>query len=117
MTVKIDADMYDAGADIWYSKEFRDTLESHMAYFRTAASTQPVDVDPQKAEVYDGDLFGYLLFIKAEPRHHFAIMRVNNWFSPTEFGPGVEVIYIPNVTEMEQLRQSQKSTGTGTITM
>lgn len=115
--MKVDEHMYEIGADVFYSKEFRDTLESHMDYFRKSRDTRAMDVDPQKAEVYDGDLFGFLLYAKIAPKLHWVVMRVNNFFSPTEFGPGVTSLLIPKTGDIESLRQSQKSSGTGTITL
>ncbi len=115
--MKIDDRMYSPGADVYYSKEFRDTLESHMDYFRKSSQTRILEVDQHKANVYDGDLFGFLLYSKIEPYLHWVIMRVNNMFSPFEFGPGVTNLMIPQDTLVEQLRQSQKSTGTGSIAL
>lgn len=113
--MKIDEKMQDPGADVYYSKEFRDTLEAHMAWLRVQDGGQIDDVEPQKADVYDGDLFGYLIFLKINPRYHWVVMRANNMFSPTEFGPGVTSLLIPKLSLIETLRQAQKSTGTGTI--
>lgn len=113
--MKIDELMQDPGPDVYYSKEFRDTLEAHMAWLRVQDGVQYDDVSPQKADVYDGDLFGYLIYRNINPRHHWVVMRANNMFSPTEFGPGVEQLLIPKLSLIDTLRQAQKSSGTGSI--
>lgn len=115
--MKIDELMADAGPDVFYTKEFRDTLEAHMSYFRTSDSVRTLDVDPLQAEVYDGDLFGFLQYAGIELKYHWITMRLNNFFSPTEFGPGITTLKRLEPRIIEQLRQSQKSAATGTITM
>lgn len=113
--MKIDDKMQEPGPDVYYSKEFRDTLEAHMAWLRVQAGAQFDEVEAQKADVYDGDLFGYLIYLKINPRYHWVVMRANNFFSPTQFGPGVTQLLIPKLSLVDTLRQSQKSSGTGTI--
>jgi len=115
--VKIDDLMVQPGPDVFYTKEFRDTLEAHMAYFRSSPDVKPLDVDPLQAEVYAGDLFGFLQYAGVEMKYHWLTMRLNNYFSPTEFGPGVTTLLRLEPRVIEQLRQTQKSAATGTITM
>ena len=113
--MKIDERMQDPGPDVYYSKTFRDTLEAHMNWFRTHPDTSVEQVEPHQADIYDGDLFGYLIYLKIDPRYHFVVMRVNNFFSPTDFGPGVVELLVPKLGLVDTLRQTQKSAGTGSI--
>lgn len=115
--MKIDDLMEEPGPDVFYSKEFRDTLEAHMAYFRTSSAAKEFDVEPLQAEVYDGDLFGFLQYMGIEAKYRWFIMRLNNFFSPTEFGPGIATLLRMDTRSLEQLRQTQRSSATGTITM
>lgn len=109
--MKINSLMFSPGADLYYDKAFRDTMEAHMEYFRSSRKTQVYDVDPQRAVVYQGDLFGFLLEIKIQPQYHWIVMRMNNFFSPYEFGPQVHSLMIPSNAEVDRLKQTQKIGG------
>lgn len=111
----LDDKMVDPGADVYYSKEFRDVLEAHMAYLRGLTSTVSSLVDGHDADVYNGDLFGYLQYKGMAPMYHWVTMRLNNFYTPIEFGRATKSLLIPNTSEIDALRQSFKSTGTGVI--
>ncbi len=101
----------DSGDDLFYSKSFMDTLETHLDFFRKSTSTRVVSVDAKKTAIYDGDLFGLLNELNVEQRYHWLIMRVNNFYSNYDFGPGITSLLIPSQTEIEIIRSSYISTG------
>lgn len=113
--MKINDKMVDPGAEVYYSKEFRDMMESHMAYLRALPSTQADLVQPLDADVWNGDLFGYLTYKKIPMKYQWVIMRVNNFYTPLDFSKTTTQLLIPSFSEVDSLRQSWKATSTGVI--
>ena len=69
----------------YYDPSFRDTLESHVTYFRGLSTTTQVQLKPNDTVIYNQDLFGYLNSINIAPCYQWMTMRVNNMFSPYDF--------------------------------
>lgn len=99
------------GNDVFYSKAFMDVIESHLIYFRANTKSTVANVDPKKADIYDGDLFGYLNEQGIAQEFHWIIMRINNLYSNSEFGPQVKILLIPDENEIEQIRSMFIATG------
>lgn len=100
-----------SGNNTFYSKGFMDVIESHLNYFRNSPNSYMVQVDAKKLSIYDGDLFGYLNERRVEQHYHWIIMRVNNMYSNSDFGPGKNTLIIPSDTEIEQIRSMYIATG------
>jgi len=100
-----------SGDDIFYTKSFMDTLESHVGYFRTSRKTTTIQVDPKKAIIYNGDFFGYLNEFKIDQKYHWIIMRVNDLYSTFEFNIDKTELVIPDRDEIEQIRCAYVATG------
>lgn len=109
--MKINKAMFNPGPDVFYDKSFRDTLEAHMTFFRESPKTHAMQVEPHRATVYEGDLFGYLSERLYAPAQHWLIMRVNGFFTPHAFGLATEELLIPDTTEVEFIRQGFMATG------
>lgn len=107
----INGKMIPQGADIYYDDAFRSILESHMVYLRNHSNTRTAEVDPQRALVYEGDLFGYLLECNIPASLHWVTMRVSGFFGPQEFGPETQEVVIPDSGVLEYLRQAHVATG------
>lgn len=107
--MKINEKMFNPGADVYYNPAFRQVLESHMAFFRTHYKTRALQVEPQKALVYAGDLYGYLLESNVLPVMHWIIMRTSGLFSPTQFDIETEQLMMPDAELIEQIRQSHNT--------
>lgn len=99
------------GNDIYYSKNFMDTLESHLSYFRSSRQSNVIQVDTKKAHIYEGDLFGYLNDIGIEQKYHWLIMRINDLYCSSEFDQNKYVLIIPSYDEIEQIRSAHTATG------
>ena len=109
--MKIDNTAVDPSADVYYDSAFRYMLESHVTYLRTHTSSQSLEVSPQRALVYEGDLFGYLFECRVPIHLHWLAMRLSGFFSPHDFGPACETLVLPGESEVEYLRQAHMSTG------
>ena len=100
----IDKFMVNTGESIYYDEAFRATLESHMGFLRSSDKTRTVSVVPQKADVYNGDLFGYLGEVGIPYQYHWIIMRVNAFTSPYDFGSETYTLLVPDQKEIETIR-------------
>lgn len=94
--MKVDQLMFNAGATLWYDENFRHVLEAHMNYLRTTGNVASVEVSPHKADIYRGDLFGFLNEVGIDPQYHWVIMRVNEIFSPHDFGDHITTLLVPD---------------------
>jgi hypothetical protein len=74
---------------------FRLMIETHRAYFRQDGRFEVHAVDNHDAFKYQYDLYGYLSAKSIHPEYHFAIMRLSDMESPTEFDQNTTVLYIP----------------------
>ncbi len=101
----------DNGEDVFYTKGFMDVLESHLNYFRSNLNLRVIEIQPKKADIYNGDLFGYLNELNISPQYHWLVMRINNYYCNSEFGPGKKYLQIPNNGELEQIRSVYTATG------
>ena len=85
-----------------YAVQFRDplfrlTVEAHRAFFLTPGNYMVVSVDDHLAYKYRYDLQGYLTSKNISNNLHYAIMRLNNMTSPTEFSyDRFKNLFIPN---------------------
>ena len=109
--MQVDNDMIATGQTDYFNPNFRYTLEAHIPYLLSLASTTSVTVNPHDTTVYNQDFFGYLLSLNILPCYHWITMRVNGMFSPTEFNSDINSIFIPSTKELESLRQSWNAIG------
>jgi hypothetical protein len=99
------------GDDIYYSKSFMDTLESHLDYFRKSSLSNTLQVDTKKAHIYEGDLFGYLNDIGIDQKYHWLVMRINDLYCSNEFDQTKYVLIVPSYDEVDQIRSAHTATG------
>jgi hypothetical protein len=101
----------DTGDDIYYTKGFMDVLEAHVHYLRNSTKSTSYTVDKDIAHIYQGDLYGYLLYRGVAQKNHWISMRVNNYYSPFEFKPTVDYLIIPSSQDLELIRISYMNSG------
>lgn len=99
------------GEDIFYSKGFMDTLESHMDFFRKSINSTIVDIDNRQSDVYNGDLFGYLNEVGIEIKYHWVFMRVNGLYSSSGFTKNIRTLILPSRDQIEKIRSAYVATG------
>ena len=110
--MKIDSLSNPPGANIWYDDSFRRTLESYITHLKTDSTTVQVAPDAMTVYKYTGDYFG-LLSVYSVPTHlHWLTMRMNGLTSPSDCGPKIRTILVPNATTVDYIRQAYMSTKT-----
>ena len=108
--MQIDRDMIQDGSIDFYNQSFRDTLEAHIPYFRGSVKAHTIQIAPNDTIVYNQDLFGYLNKLQVLPCYQWLIMRINNMFSPYDFGPSFSSLVIPDSNDVESIRMSWNAT-------
>lgn len=108
--MKIDALLTQDGSSDYYVESFRNTIEAHMAYLKSASSTIVQTVDSHSTIVYNNDLYGYLDSVNVKPCLRWVTMRLNDFLSPTDFNSSVSTLMIPSEQELERIRHSWKTT-------
>ena len=103
--------MASAGADIYYTPDFRNVLEDHVTLLRNDASTEVVDVKPNVAYKFERDLFGYLASINVPHHPHWITMRVNSWKKDTEFLNPTR-LFIPHQSSVNKIKQMYEASTT-----
>ena len=105
LILKINSKMIETGAEVYYTKEMMDILESHMLYLREHQNTTKININDKELEVYKGDLYGYLTNMKVPMFLHWVIMRMSGMHSTFDFGPTYSTLLIPSETVVDKIRQ------------
>lgn len=101
--------LIDDGPTDFYDASFRSTLEDLMLSLRQSKRLTPVSVTPIQGVVYEGDLFGLLQDLRVPAHLHWVTMRINNYASPYDYSQDKLLLYVPNDSELESIRQSWRT--------
>lgn len=100
--------------DIYYSKEFMAVIDSNLTTL-VEEVTNSYTVEPLQAYLFKGDLYGLLKHLGVPLKYHYAVMRVNGFRSPSDYGDAnhsdTKKFYIaqPVFTTIERLYNSYRS--------
>lgn len=104
MTFSINSLMRSEGASLFYSKEWINTVESHLKWFLSRPANQVMPIQPQDAYKYEADLTGLLQFYKIPEEYHYVIMRMNNMTSTRDYNSEILSLVIPDSADIEGIR-------------
>lgn len=102
--------MVQPGPDIYYSDTFHRVLEDHMTYLRNLASTRKMEVEPIDVIRYQADFYGLLSKLGIALHLHWIVLRMTGLTSPSKIPDNLEVILVPDDTEITRLKQVVVST-------
>lgn len=97
--------LYAEGSEIYYSAEFRQVVEDHLEYLKSRPGVEQRILKASEVNRHTGDLYGYLVEIKKPLHMHWVIMRCSGMRSPAEFGIDTGILYIPNIPDVDEIRQ------------
>lgn len=103
--MKLAGKMRTSGTTTFYDEGFRRVVEDHLEYLRNNGTTKVLNVAADDAVTYEYDLYTYLLSLNFEKQVHWIIMRLNNFKTPTEFGPETTKLLVPDTTVLELMRR------------
>jgi len=90
--------------DDYYSAGFMQVIEDHLTYLRTLDGVVVNQLTNTQCVKYQGDFFGLLLDLKIDKRYHYAVMRVNDLFSPADFTGDISQVVVPKLDEIDLLK-------------
>ena len=97
----------DDGSSAYYDEAFRNELEVHLPYLRFSALSYDINVPPDLAYRFEGDLYGLLIALISMPKqYHWITMRMNDMRDPTEYRRNRLVLRLPQVTDIDGLLSS-----------
>jgi len=96
------------GPPIYYTVEFKRVLEDHLDFIKQHSTTTSIAVNPALAFKHEYNLSGYLLAIDIPLKLHWLVMRLNGFFSDTDF-INVAVLHIPSDRTVQQIKQLYES--------
>lgn len=100
----------DPGPEFYYSDIWRQTVEDHLDLLVTANNPTVIDVQPNDAYRYRGDLFGYLTHAGIGLEHHYLVARLNGYRDGSEFDENRTAIVVPSLETIERLRLIAQTT-------
>lgn len=111
MTMKIISQLYGQDMEIYYDEVFRNVLEDHIPYLRSDPNTTQQVITKELAWRYRNDFFSLLKDIyNVAPHLRWLIMRMSGYLSPTEPGPELSFILIPNDARIAQIANNHLTT-------
>jgi hypothetical protein len=67
--------------------------ETHLEYLRNHTGNRILTVPELQADIYAGDYYGLLNYLRIDKKYHYLVMRINGLFSSGDYnGENVSVI-------------------------
>lgn len=103
MTFKLLKFLNESGDDVYYSDNFRVTIESCLDVLRTRNASRR-SVESSTAYKYEGDFYGLLLDMNVDSRYHWVYLRVNGLSNPTQYTmDSASTLVVPDHTFIDNL--------------
>ena len=93
---------------VYHDPDFNILLESHLTYFRSN-NIKIVQVSEHQNYKFEGDFYGVLDDLNIPKKYHFFITRINGFSSSNDFKGNMQYIIIPDINEIEMLKNIFKS--------
>lgn len=90
----------------YYSPTFIKLIEDHLTYLRTTNNVTVINLTNVQCVKFQGDFYGLLVDLKIEKTYHYAILRVNNYLSASDFDGSVAQIVVPDTTVIDRLKNT-----------
>lgn len=94
----------DSGESVYYDDNFLLLIYQHRNFLINNYS-RVIQIDPFLAYKYDGDLSGLLDTLNFPKKYHNTIMILNNFYSITDYTKTILELIIPNIGEIDILKQ------------
>lgn len=90
--------------EVYFNPAFLKVVEDNLTYLRTSGRISSVTLTNTQCQKFQGDFFGLLIDLQVQLKHHHIVLRVNNLLHTGDFTGEVNVILMPDVTIIEQLK-------------
>ncbi len=111
MSMTIDDLSIDIGDEVYYTAGFHDFFMSYYLYFTDPANglLSTVQIEPGVALRYTGDFISLLNYLNIPPEYQWCVMVLNNLKSPSEMNMNILTLNIPDLNEIEVLKNLYES--------
>ena len=92
--------------DVYHSVDFQNLIESHLSKLRKSTNITTHAITAFEQMKYVGDYSGLLLNLNIPKKYHWIILRLNGYTSPLEYNGEPVIIFIPDLTEIERLKNT-----------
>lgn len=96
--------MTNDGTRVYYDESFRNVLEAHLSYLKNSSRSINARIPEEIAIRNEYDFFGVLLELGIQHQLHWLVMRMNGFYSPTEYTADTLQIIIPDQTDVDAIR-------------
>lgn len=96
---------------IYTDPAFMEMIKTHVPYLRAHPSTKTLTPDPNIYQMFRGDFYGLLNYVKIPSRYHYVCMVINNLSSSRNFDESLDPIYVPEQGTIDGLIAPLKNTG------
>lgn len=103
-TTRLSDTIPDSIPSVYYSEGFQSMLENHIFTLARHTGAQLIVIEPTRAYQYEGDFFGLLTSLGVPSQYHWATMRCNGFYSPTDFKSDTTSITHPPFEQIDELQ-------------
>lgn len=92
------------GPSIFYTEHLRHELEMNIEILKNGNEAYTLNIEPNNAFVYEGDLYGLLKTKKIPEQYHWITGRVNGYSSTLDYRADRTTLIIPDFTIIERIK-------------
>lgn len=90
--------------DVYFDSRFKIMIEQHLQELKKYPGNAYIDITPLEAEVWQGNLFGYLHSQNVPTSQHWLIMRMNDMDSTLDLTSEQQRLDLPNMGRISTLK-------------
>lgn len=102
--------MLDLSNTIYYTQEYRNTIEDNLDYLTSPGNYQQIEIDPSHNHRFVNDFYGYLAYVGVPKYMFWVVTRMSGMKRPEEFTEALTYYLYPKNVALDEimttLRQS-----------
>lgn len=91
--------------ELYYDEKFKVLVEQHLTDLKNYKGNTYLTVTPMEMDMWEGNLYGYLVSQRVPVFQHWIIMRMNGMDSTLDFRGDVATLKLPDVENINRLRE------------
>lgn len=94
---------YNTASYPMFDPKFKNTLEQHLEYLKTAGTYRDVIIDNKYKGKYYGDFYAVLSDLGLPAKYHYITMLLNGLTNPIQFTNQFNTVFIPDTNIIDQI--------------
>lgn len=94
---------YNTASYPMFDPKFKNTLEQHMEYLKTAGTYRDVIIDNKYKGKYSGDFYAVLSDLGLPAKYHYITMLLNGLTNPIQFTNQFNTVFIPDTNIIDRI--------------